>query len=293
MITCERRAGAASRTARCIPPRRCSLAATALKAIKDRNHLDPHRRRRRRHGLRRSGRRSGRRHRADGRARRGLRRHRAGRADQSLLRLRPRLGQFRRRAGDERPARHDDRRRRRIDEPRRHRRVRRRVAGRSFARDSRLFHAAGRLGRPDRDQVWLLARRRRRLRGRVAEAGGGSLEGGPVQELDRAGPRRQRPAAARPRRAHAAEHRHAVAGFAQALVRHPRRAGRLRRGRHSGPSGGRAHHPCPSRRQFVGHRRRRRGGASGFARGRGEGWPQAARRGSAPSPISVRSRRSC
>ena len=39
---------------------------------------------------------------------------RAGRADQPLLRLRPRCGEFRRGRGDVRPARHDDRRRRRI-----------------------------------------------------------------------------------------------------------------------------------------------------------------------------------
>ena len=78
--------------------------------------------------------------------------------------------QFRRRAGDGRPARHDDRRRRRIDEPRRHRRGGRRVAGRSRARDSRLFHAAGHLGGLDRDQVRLLARRRRRLCRAVAKA---------------------------------------------------------------------------------------------------------------------------
>ena len=79
-----------------------------------------------------------------------------------------------------------------------------------------------------------------------------------------------------PRRAHAAEHGHAVAGFAQARVRHSRRAGRLRRGRHSGASGCRAHHPCPSRRQFVGHRRRRRGRAHRLARGGREGRPEAA-----------------
>ena len=64
----------------------------------------------------------------------------------------------------------------------------------------------------------------------------------------------------------------------QAFVRHSRRARRLRRGRHSGASGCRAHHPCPSRRQFVGHRRRRRGGAVGLARGGRESGPQAARK---------------
>ena len=127
----------------------------------------PPRCRRRRDGLCRSGRRSGRRHRSDGRARRGLWRDGAGRADQPLLRLGPRLGQFRRRTGDERTARHDDRRRRRVDEPRRHRRLRRRVAGRSFVRDPCLFHAARRVGGLDRDEIRLFARRRRRLRGRV------------------------------------------------------------------------------------------------------------------------------
>ena len=127
--------------------------------------------------------------------------------------------EFRRRAGDERTARSDDRRRRRIDEPRRHRRVGRRMAGRSVARDPRLFHASGRFGRPHRDEIRLLARRRRRLRGRVAEARRGGLEGGPVQELDRAGPRRQRPALARARRAYAPWHGHAVARFAEAFVR--------------------------------------------------------------------------
>ena len=71
--------------------------------------------------------------------------------------------------------------------------------------------------------------------------------------------------------------RHAVARLAQALIRHSRRARRLRRGRHPGPSGGRAHHPRPSRRQFVGHRRRRRRGAPGLARGRRKGRPQASR----------------
>ena len=58
----------------------------------------------------------------------------AGRADQPLLRVRPRRGEFRRRADHVRPARHGDRRRRRIDEPRRHRRLGRRLAGRSVDR---------------------------------------------------------------------------------------------------------------------------------------------------------------
>ena len=120
--------------------------------------------------LRRSGGRGGRRHRAHRGARRRLRRQRAGRADQPLLRVGPRRGELRRRAGDVRPARHGDRRRRRIHEPRRHRRLRRRLADGSVDRGAGLFHAAGHLGRPDRDQIRLLARRRRRLRGREPEA---------------------------------------------------------------------------------------------------------------------------
>ena len=65
-----------------------------------------------------------------------------------------------------------------FDEPRRHRRLGRRLAGRSLPRDSRLFHAAGRLGRPHRHQIRLLARRRRRPRRRVAEAHRRGLEAG-------------------------------------------------------------------------------------------------------------------
>ena len=181
------------------------LAATALKAIKDRNHLD-----------------SGE---VDdvvmgcvdavGEAGGDIARMGAlaagfgdgvpGRADQSLLRFGARQRQFRRRAGDGRPARHDDRRRRRIDEPRRHRRGGRRLAGRSRARDSRLFHAAGHLGGPDRDQVWLLARRRRRLCRAVAKARRRRLAGRPLQEFARPGARRQWTEPARSRRAHAAQ----------------------------------------------------------------------------------------
>jgi hypothetical protein len=61
-----------------------------------------------------------------------------------------------------------DRRRRREHEPRRH--GRRAASGRSFGRHRHLLHAAGRLGRSDRDEVRLLARRCRRLRRRKPEA---------------------------------------------------------------------------------------------------------------------------
>ena len=48
-----------------------------------------------------------------------------------------------------------------------------------------LFHAAGRLGRPDRHQIRLFARRRRRLRGRKPEARRPCLEEGLLQEVGR------------------------------------------------------------------------------------------------------------
>ena len=213
------------------------LAATALKAIKDRNELDSRPDRRRGDGLRRSGRRGGRRHRAHGRAGGGPRRRRARRADQPLLRFRPRLGQFRRGAGHVGPARADDRRRRRIDEPRRHRRLGRRLAGRSGDRDPRLFHAAGRLGRSDRDQIRLLARRRRRLCGRVAEARRarrGRKAGSSIRSCRCATSTACRCSTATSTCGPTTEH--AVARGAEAVVRDDGRAGRLRRGGDPGAS---------------------------------------------------------
>ena len=100
-----------------------------------------------------------------------------------------------------------DRRRRRIDEPRRHRRLRRRLADGPLDRDAVLFHAAGHLGRPDRHQIRLFARRRRRLCRREPEARGEGLGRGPLQEIGRAGEGRQRPHHPRPGRAHAARPR--------------------------------------------------------------------------------------
>ena len=176
-----------------------NLAAQALGAIKERNELDPKLHRRRGARLRRSGGRSRRRHRARRGAGGGLRRRRAGRADQPLLRLRSRCGEFRRRRDHVRPARHDHRRRRRIDEPRRHRRLRRRLADRSLDRGGDLLSAAGHFRRPDRHQIRLLARRRRRLCGREPEARRAILGGGPLQEFGDRGERLQRPARSWPR----------------------------------------------------------------------------------------------
>ena len=120
--------------------------------------------------LRRPGRRGGRRHRPRGGAEGRLRQGGAGRADQPLLRLGPRRGEPRGRAGDVRHEGHRHRRRRRIHEPRRHGRVGRRMAGRSGHRHRQLLPAAGHLGGSHRHQIRLLPRRRRRLCGRVAEA---------------------------------------------------------------------------------------------------------------------------
>ncbi len=174
-----------------------ALAATSLKALRDRNDLN--------HGevddvvlgcvdpVGEAGGVIGR----MGALAAGLRRESAGHPDQPVLRLRPRQRQLRSGAGDVGTARHDDRRRRRVDEPRRHGRLGRRVAGRSRARHSRLFHAAGRVGGSDRDQIRLFARRRRRLRGAVAAARGGRLGRRAVQEIDPAGQGHQRRHAAR------------------------------------------------------------------------------------------------
>ena len=74
-----------------------------------------------------------------------------------------------------------------------------------------LFPAAGHFRRPDRHQIRLLARRRRRLRGREPEARRQILGGGPLQEFGDDGARRQRPADPRQGRAHAALDHHADA----------------------------------------------------------------------------------
>ena len=154
--------------------------------------------------LRRSGRRSGRRHRARCGAEGRLRQGGSGRADQPLLRLGPRRGESCRRAGHVRHEGHRHRRRRRIHEPRRHGRLRRRMAGRSGHRHSQLLPAAGHLGRSDRDEIRLFARRRGRLCGRIAEARRESLGRGALCQVRRAGEGRQRPDHPRQGRAYAA-----------------------------------------------------------------------------------------
>jgi hypothetical protein len=152
--------------------------------------------------LRRSGRRSGRRRRARRRARMPTTATCAGRADQPLLRLGPRCGEFRRRAGDVGPARDDHRRRRRSMS-----RVGIGASGGAWPvdpdRDQVLFHAAGRVGRSHRHQIRLLARRRRRLCGGIPEARRERPGRRAASRSRRAGEGRQRPHHPRPRRAHA------------------------------------------------------------------------------------------
>ena len=70
-----------------------------------------------------------------------------------------------------------------FDEPGRHRRLGRRLAGRSVDRAQILFPAAGHLGRPDRDQIRLLPRRRRRLCGGEPAARRRGLGRGALREL--------------------------------------------------------------------------------------------------------------
>ena len=106
-----------------------------------------------------------------------------------------------------------------FDEPDRHRRGGRRLAGRSLDCATLLLRAAGHFRGPHRHQVWLLARRRRRLRGREPEARGQVLGGGPFQELRAGGEGRQWHDLARQGRAHASDHDHAKSRPAQSLVR--------------------------------------------------------------------------
>ncbi len=69
-------------------------------------------------------------------------------------------GQFRRCEDRPRSGRHRDRRRRRVDVPRRPGHVGRRLVHGPLGQPARLFHAAGRFGRPDRHEIRFLARRR-------------------------------------------------------------------------------------------------------------------------------------
>ena len=244
-----------------------NLASQALGAIRDRNQLDTALVDDVVMGVVDPIGEAGRQHRAHRGAGGRLRQQRPRRADQPLLRLRPRRREFRRRADHVRAAADGGRRRRRIDEPGRHRLGRRRLGGRSVDRGGALFPAAGHFRRSDRHQIRVFARRRRRLCGRKPEARRDGVGGRPLQPFGHAGEGRQRPDHSGQGRAHAAGDDHAVARRAAAVFRADGRTGRLRCRRHSGASGSGIRQPRPSRRQFLGHRRRRRGG-SGRQQGR-------------------------
>ena len=253
-----------------------ALATAPLKALKERNNIAArcHRRCRARRG--RSGRRGRLRHRALRGDRGRARRSRSRRADQPLLRFRPRCGEFRRRPDHERPARTHHRRRRRIDEPGRHRRLRRRLADGPLDRGAGLFHAAGRLRRSDRDQIRLFARRRRRLCGAEPAARREGVGRGPLQEFGGPGQGRQRAHHPRQGRAHAAHHDDAVARPVAAVIRGDGPDGRLRRGGDPVASGNRARQLRASCRQFVRDRRRRRRGTARQQGSRRQTRPEAA-----------------
>src|SRR6185312_887788 len=90
--------------------------------------------------------------------------------------------------------------------------------------DQILFYAARRVGRSDRDEIRLLARRRRRIRRDESGARRESLEGKTLRGFGADDFGRERFAAARPRRAHAAHDQHAVAREPEAFIRPDGRA---------------------------------------------------------------------
>ena len=180
------------------------LGAKVLEALRDRNGLDTGDGRRHHLRLRRSGRRGRLGHSARRRLRGGLRHQGARHADLALLRVRPRRHQFRRGQDRAGRGRHRDRRRRGIDEPRRHGHVGRRLVHGPVGRPAGLVRAAGYFRRPDRHQIRLQQRRRRRLCGGEPEARRQGVGRGPLQELGHSGQGPERPDDPRSRRAHAA-----------------------------------------------------------------------------------------
>ena len=253
------------------------LATTVLKAVRDRNDLDTSLVDDVVMGIVSPVKEQGSDHRPRGGHQCRLRRDRGRRADQPLLRLGPGGHQHGGRAGDGGPVGFRHRRRRGEHVARCHGLRRRRLGERSLRGLQELFRAAGHRRRHDRHQVGLLARRRRRLRGGEPEARGRRLEGRPLQEVGGAGEGPDRPDAARSRRAHAPRHHHAVAGQPEAVVRAAGRELRLRCGGQPALSGGRAHRARASRRQLVGHRRRRGRHPDRQQGGGPEGRPEAAR----------------
>ena len=159
-------------------------------------------------------------------------------------------------------------------------------------RHPRLFHAAGRLGRPDRHQVRLQPHRRRRLTPSRAR----SARRTPGAAGTSTGPWFRSATSTACRSSSRDEHMRPDTTMQGLGALNPSftmygETGRVRCGRGAGAPGGRGGGARPHRRQLLRHRRRRRRGADRLeARGQ-EGRPQAARRRSGPTPISARSRR--
>ena len=156
-----------------------------------------------------------------------------------------------------------------------------------------LFPAAGHFRRPDRDEVRFFARRRRCLCGRKPEARGQGLGRGTIQEIGHAGEGRQRPHYSGQGRAHAARRRRCKRSppcsplscrWARWRASTQLRCSAIRKSRRSTTS---------TRRQFLGHRRRRCRGADRQQGGRQGRGPQAARAHPAVRQYRLRARRSC
>jgi acetyl-CoA acetyltransferase len=116
---------------------------------------------------------------------------------------------------------------------------------------------------------------------------------GRFSEVHRAGEGPQRPHHPRPRRIHAAGDHAGVARHAEARLRRAGRAVRLRLGDPAALPGSRARQPRAPRRQQLGHRRRRRGGALRHEGDGREALASSRAPASAPSPRPAPSPRSC
>ena len=140
-----------------------------------------------------------------------------------------------------------------------------------------LLHAAGHLGRPDRHEIRLLPRRRRRLRGREPEARRAGLGRGALRQIGRAGHATSTASPSstatstcgrRPTCSRSARSRPPSCRWARWAASTPSPSRRIPRSRRQ---------PCPPCRQLLRHRRRRRRRARRLEEGRRGGGPEAAR----------------
>ena len=174
------------------------LAAHVLKALQERNDLDPAHRRRRHHGMRHAGRRAVAQHRPQRRARRRLARVGAGHHGRPSVRVEPAGDALRRAGRDRRRLRRRRRRRRRGDDPHADGCVDRQGHGLPVpAVDARPVRrvrsaAAGHRRRDDRRRVRHHPRRPRRVRRREPAPRRAGHRRRPLRERDRARARRDR-----------------------------------------------------------------------------------------------------